>query len=86
MKCQCGNPLREGERECDKCLLGRYELHQWQLPIMGGCFEDYFCFAFDVAQALRRAYRKGRQDGYQKRTTGSVHLAGQEKESIHDGE
>ena len=60
--CTCGSPLREGESECDKCILKRYlaadvvahykSIHAW---IQG----RFLYKASDVAKALRRAEKAG---------------------------
>ena len=56
-KCKCGSLLREGESECDRCILEKYGLNKeplWRITA--------------IAKALRRAYEQGFCD----RTAGAV--------------
>ena len=56
--CTCGNPLREGESECDICVLERYNL-AW----LRATATDPDTWRKAVAEALRRAEKAKPKEG-----------------------
>ena len=58
--CKCGSMLRKGEKECDRCLLKKFELE----PMVIWNTWDYSDQAREkmVAKALRKAEEKGYMD------------------------
>ena len=49
--CKCGKSLRKGERECDECMLLKYNL---KTKVLGAIEWQ------DVIKALRRAEKAGK--------------------------
>lgn len=77
-KCQCGKPLREGERECNACVMKKYghvpTAQVWRTSVGE-------VLAIQVAKALRRAESCNEPHEFRYDDDGNLI-----EESSHDGE